>query len=116
MKNQDRYYTNVMPDYYRKLKTFREYYPSKKAEINGTEWEYIDRKKGSETVLFLSGATRTGETNINNLIRYKNRFRIISPSYPPLGNFNALVEGIRTILDREGVGMVHKILLKTGKA
>ncbi|MBI9098139.1 MAG: hypothetical protein JEY91_06655 [Spirochaetaceae bacterium] len=85
MKNQDRYYTNVMPDYYRKLKTFREYYPSKKAEINGTEWEYIDRKKGSETVLFLSGATRTGETNINNLIRYKNRFRIISPSYPPWG-------------------------------
>ena len=113
MKNVDRWraecYSQVPMRIYQRLKDFRKDFPYKRLAVSRHDWDYIVCGEGDETVLILTGATATGESNWRDILRYSRRYRVVSPSYPPVGNMDNVIEGIKAILDAEKIGRVHVV-------
>jgi pimeloyl-ACP methyl ester carboxylesterase len=113
MKNVDRWraqcYSQVQTQLYQRLKDFRKDFPYKRLAVGKYDWDYIVYGDADETVLILTGATATGESNWKDILRYGLNYRVISPSYPPVGDMDRTVEGIKAILDAERIDRVHII-------
>jgi len=55
----------------------------------------------------LGGGMSLGETSFRTIQRLESRFRVISPSYPPVGKVRPVVDGLAAILDKEGITQAH---------
>jgi pimeloyl-ACP methyl ester carboxylesterase len=88
-----------------RLERFRAAHPPKRVESGGAAWEYIACGVGESTLLLLPGAPGRAETAFRHILRFKNRYRMISASYPatPL-TVEDILRGLVTILDAEGIG------------
>ncbi len=102
-----RLYANVPPQMVALLQQFRARYPTKSADIGGTNWRYIDTVQGEQVILALSGAACIAEISWRTIERLGRRYRVIAPDYPAIDANAELADGIVGILDREGIRQVH---------
>lgn len=99
----DRFYADV-PDAQRKhLLDFRNRYPYRTVQIQGTTWRYIDTDAGDQVLLVLAGGTNIAETSFQSLQHLAQRYRVIAPDYPPLGKLEEMLSGAVGLLDYLGI-------------
>lgn len=103
----DTIYANVPRELVEQLWRFRETHPYKQLAVGGTKWSYISCGNGDESLLVLGGGLSTGEASFRTITRLENHFRIVSPSYPPVGRMGAVCDGLAAILDAEGITRTH---------
>jgi pimeloyl-ACP methyl ester carboxylesterase len=102
-----RLYRDVPPELVARLHAFRARHPYRRATVAGTQWRYIDAGEGEEVLLAPAGGTCIAETNWLSIEHFAERFRVISPDYPPLDTMAELVDGIAGLLDRERIERAH---------
>jgi pimeloyl-ACP methyl ester carboxylesterase len=85
------------------LLQFRSEHPCKHIDVAGVEWEFISSGNGTESLLVLPGGLRVAEAAFRLIQMFEDSYRVITPTYPPLGTMNEIVDGIATILDVEQV-------------
>lgn len=84
-----------------RLLKFRSEHPCKHTNVAGVEWEYISCGNGTEGLLLLTGGLRVAEAAFGLIQMFEDAYRVIAPTYPPLGTMGELVDGIAAILDTE---------------
>ncbi len=94
---------DVPVEKWKTLCEFRISHPYKRTEINGGSWEYIACGQGEQALLILGGGLSVGETSFATILRLEKEFRILSPSYPPLGKMDGVADGLAAILDLENI-------------
>lgn len=99
----DLLYKDVPVEQRERLQTFRATHPYQTLHADGVSWEYIVSGEGSQAMLLLGGGLSVGETSFQNILRLEKRFRVFSPSYPPVGKVRRVVDGLAAILDREKI-------------
>lgn len=77
--------------------------PLKTKIINGMHWSYLKTGSGDTTVLFLHGMAGAYDVWWNQINRFKNRYQIISVTYPPVSSLAEMGRAIMQILEAEGV-------------
>ena len=100
-------YKNVPGEQKKKLEEFRSNHPYSTYIVDNITWEYISCGKGKETILLLPGGVRFAETWFKLITALENKYRIISPTYPPLPTMAEMTKGIYTILKSEHMDKVH---------
>ena len=103
-------------DGYAELRAFRATHPYRSLTVGGVEWKYIagpaapraeDVSAGPDgakpALLVLGGGFSFGDSAFRTISAFEPRFRVISPSYPPVRTMAELVAGIAAILDAEGI-------------
>lgn len=98
-----RLYQNVPSDSRARLLAFRESYPYQTAEIGGNQWRFIDTGEGEQVLFIPAGGTAVAEVSFNSLAHFAQKYRVISPDYPPIEKINDLFEGFIQLLDKLGV-------------
>jgi pimeloyl-ACP methyl ester carboxylesterase len=86
---------------------FRATHPLKRLTVEDATWAYIAAGQGAHALLILGGAMSTAETSFRHIERYEGQYRIVSPSYPPLGRLAPAPDGLAGILDAEGIARAH---------
>ena len=89
------------------LQQFRRAHPLQRLATGGAEWQYIACGQGEQALLLLPGAMGTAESSFDRMANTEDRFRVVSPSYPPLGTMAALSDGLAAVLDAEGIERTH---------
>lgn len=103
----DTIYANVPIERVEWLRHFRATHPYTHRSIDGVDWQYIACGQGEQTLLLLSGALSVGESAFERITELEGTYRIISPSYPPVGKIVPVVDGLAAILEAEGVSRAH---------
>ncbi|MFW9924215.1 MAG: alpha/beta fold hydrolase [Candidatus Thorarchaeota archaeon] len=102
----DKIYGNVISLQKELLRYFRYTHEQKTISVNEKTWNYFTSGFGKETILFLPGGTRTGESFA--IYPYlENDFKIIAPTYPIVRTISELVDGINGILENERISSVN---------
>ncbi len=99
----NRGYEGVPQEQMERFLKFRSEHPCKHINVAGVEWEYISCGKGTEMLLLLTGGLRFAETAFRLIQMFEDAYRVIAPTYPPLGMMDELVDGIAAVLDAEHV-------------
>ncbi len=99
----NRDYEGVPQEQMERLLKFRSEHPCKHTNVAGVEWEYISCGNGTEMLLLLTGGLRVAEAAFGLIQMFEDAYRVIAPTYPPLGTMDELVDGIAAILDAEQV-------------
>lgn len=99
----DQLYARADPKIVESLKTFRRNNPLKHAKIDRVDWSYVALGSGDETILFLHGMTGAYDIWWQQIDALKNRYRIISVTYPPVHSLEGLCRGVIAILEREHI-------------
>lgn len=109
MKEQsfDLLYQDVPVEQRETLRTFRSTHPYRTINVGGAQWEYIASGEGAQAILLLGGGLSVGETSFQNILRFEKCYRVLSPSYPPVGKVCVIVDGLAAMLDREGIARTH---------
>lgn len=94
-------YEGVSSEQVEHLRKFRSEHPCKRIDVAGVEWEYISCGNGSEVLLLLTGGLRVAEAAFGYIQMFEDTYRVIAPTYPPLGTMGELVDGVVVILDAE---------------
>jgi pimeloyl-ACP methyl ester carboxylesterase len=102
----DRFYSKVPQEQKERLRIFRSTHPHKHLTVDGVTWKYTSCGQGENALLLLTGGTGIGEAMAMVFSSLENRYRLVSPTYPPVTTIGQLIGGIITILDSEGVGRV----------
>jgi pimeloyl-ACP methyl ester carboxylesterase len=96
-------YQDVPAESLRYLLSFRERYPYEAVTLNGIKWYYIDTREG-ETALFIpAGGTSIAEVSFKSIEHFAQRYRVISPDYPPIESLKELFKGFIALLDHLGI-------------
>ncbi|MCB5291107.1 alpha/beta fold hydrolase [Arthrobacter sp. SO3] len=114
-------------DGYAELRAFRATHPYRSLTVGGVEWKYIagpatprapaeaadaahpaaetaaGAKAARPALLILGGGFAFGDSAFRTITAFEPRFRVLSPSYPPVRTMAELVAGIAAILDAEGI-------------
>ncbi len=77
--------------------------------LNGQPWTWVSGGGGNEAVLLLTGGSQVAESWFELMPRFERRFRVLAPNYPSVETMDDLVEGLRALLDAEGVARVHVV-------
>lgn len=94
-------YKDAPPHLYAKLLQFRKQHHRKKFEFNGKTIEYIAAGKGEKTLLMFHGAFGSAETPYSEILRLKDRYRVITPTIRDLGSLDEISKVVNEILRRE---------------
>jgi len=89
------------------LRDFRATHPYQHLTVNGVEWEFIASGQGDQAVLILGGGLSVGESSFRNILRLEKKYRVLSPSYPPVGKMGPIAEGLAAILQEQGFARAH---------
>jgi len=73
---------------------------------NDYDWKYYTTGSGDTTILFLHGMGGSYDIWWQQINYFKTRYKIISPTYPPLTNLKDLSEGVLAILEKEKISKV----------
>lgn len=85
------------------LRDFRANSPLKKFQTGRTVWEYLTLGQSREAILFLHGTTGAYDIWWQQMEALKDKFLVISLTYPPVSGLEKLGRGVLKILDLEGV-------------
>ena len=97
----NRGYEDVPQEQIERLLKFRSEHPCKRINVAGAEWEYISCGNGTEILLVLPGGLRFAEAAFGFIQMFEDTYRVITPTYPPLGTMGEIVDGIAAVLDAE---------------
>ena len=103
----DNIYQDVSAERLEQLQQFRAAHPYKRLTVDGVEWEYVTCGQGAKALLILGGGLTTGEASFKTILKTEGEYRVVSPSYPPVGKMAALADGLVAILSTEGIGRTH---------
>lgn len=103
----DAIYKDVPVEQRERLQKFRATHPYRKYDAGSVHWDYIASGEGEHAILILGGGISVGETSFQTILRLERRYRVLSPSYPPVGNMRLIADGLAAILDREGIPRAH---------
>ena len=96
-------YADVDPRITQSLQNFRETNPLKQLVIEGVPWEYLTVGEGENTVLFLHGMAGAYDIWWQQIEALRQRYKVISVTYPIVDSLEAMLAGIHSILDHHGV-------------
>lgn len=96
-------YHDVPEEQVKALLKFRAEHQYKKATIAGRDWRYISCGAGKEPLLILPGGTKNPDSMFRIIQLLEPEFRIVSPSYPAVNSMAGIVEGVRRIMEDEGI-------------
>ena len=96
-------YAKVPEKIKKSLQAFRKNHERKLIELDGVSWKYVAVGNGDATILFLHGMAGALDIWWQVIEALRDRFRIISVTYPPVGNLEELSRGIFAILESESV-------------
>jgi pimeloyl-ACP methyl ester carboxylesterase len=102
-------YTRVPEKIRRSLQAFRKNHALKHIELDGTSWNYVVVGNGNETILFLHGMAGACDIWWQVIEALRNRFKIISVTYPPVGSLEELSRGILAVFEKENVSESHVV-------
>jgi len=106
-----KYYKDAPPHLYAKLLKFRKEHHIKQIEFNGKMIEYIAAGKGEKTLLMFHGALGSAETPYNEILRLKDRYRVITPTIRDIGSLDEISNAVNEILRRE---KAERIMVRGG--
>jgi len=96
-------YQDVPIDEKQSLIKFRESHPIKQIKFNGYSWKYLVVNSHESTIIFLPGATGTGEGFFRIMESLASVYKSIALSYPPVNTIDEIINGILKIMDAEDV-------------
>lgn len=96
-------YAGAPPEQVAQLRQFRASHPYRRLVVDGAEWSYIASGHGPQALFILGGALSTGESSFRTIQRLEKHFRVISPSYPPVGDMGVVCRGLAAILEHENL-------------
>lgn len=99
----DRIYKHVPSAQREQLIESRSTQTCKKIIVDNHTWEYFVSGSEERTLLVLPGGTRRPFLIFRLIMELEKKFRVLSLTYPRLSKMELLVEGIATILEKEGV-------------
>ena len=85
------------------METFQVSHPQKTIKVKEACWKYTAEGKKGNNLLWLTGGMRKAETGFSILPLFENEFFVIAPDYPPLRTMSEMVEGLASLLDKEGI-------------
>ena len=100
-------YRNVPAEQREAFCSFRASHPYRQIDCGRDHWEYITSGQGEEALLILGGGLSVGESSFRTILRLEDRFRVLSPTYPPAENMRRVADGLAAILDQEGLASAH---------
>ena len=103
----DELFSKADPDKVASLNKFRQNHPLQRLEVNRVPWEYVAFGQGDETILFLHGMTGAHDIWWQQMNALQDRYRVVSVTYPPVDTLAELSEGVRAILQQEGISRVN---------
>lgn len=86
------------------LDAFRAAAPIRRLSKDGVDWRYRVYGAGTQGLLLLPGAVGDGEAFFTLAPLLSNTHRLIAIAYPRVGSLIGLLDGLRTVLDCEGIG------------
>lgn len=106
-KEFERIYRNVRHEQKKQLLDFRAAHLPKHITVAGNVWEYITGGQGQETLVIFPGGARSSEVGFRLILALEHDYRVIGPTNGYVNTMDELVEGVRAILDAEGVQQAH---------
>lgn len=106
-----KYYRDAPPHLYAELLKFRKEHHVKQFEFNGKTIEYIAAGNGEKTLLMFHGALGSAETPYSEILRLKDRYRVITPTIRDLSSLDEISNAVNEILRRE---KVERIMVRGG--
>jgi len=88
-----------------KLETFRRRFPPHTVRAGGQAWRVIETraKPGAPVLVMLPGTLGTAEIFWNQIGALGRDVRIVSVTYPPVGNMMKLAAGLKALFDKLGI-------------
>jgi pimeloyl-ACP methyl ester carboxylesterase len=86
------------------FETFQRAAPVRRLHHEGVEWRYRVAGSGPQGLLLLPGAVGDGDAYFTLAPLLSVSHTLIAIAYPPVTSLTALLDGLRIVLDREGVG------------
>jgi len=105
------YYQGAPPHPFKKLLEFRKNYRIKQFTFNRKTVEYIAVGNGEKTLLMFHGALGSADTPYQEILRLKDRFRVITPTIRDFGSLEKISEAVQEILSRE---KVERVMIRGG--
>ena len=102
-------YTAVDNNLRQSFNNFRSQVRPKEWEHEGISWRYLALGEGRTGALFLPGAAGFYDIWWQQLIALSGDLRLISISYPSIGDLEGLRSGLNAILQHEGIERFHVI-------
>jgi pimeloyl-ACP methyl ester carboxylesterase len=87
-----------------RLQKFRTKHPCAYLTVGNIRWEYVASGSGARILLLLPGGIRIAESAYGYIELFEGKYRVLTPTYPPLDRMDDLLDGIAAILDHEHVG------------
>jgi pimeloyl-ACP methyl ester carboxylesterase len=104
MTGFDKQYATAEPHIRDALKNFRDTHTEKTQLYKHHEWAYYDIGSDNDhVILWLVGGLRMADAAFRSIPMMMSDFRIIAPSYPPIGTMSGLADGLNAILMAEGI-------------
>jgi pimeloyl-ACP methyl ester carboxylesterase len=91
------------------LESFRKTYPPQQIDVNGATWSYLVTGEGDHTILFLHGMTGSYDIWWQQIENLRDRFRIVTLTYPPVNSLQELSNGVIKILDTAQIEKVNLV-------
>jgi pimeloyl-ACP methyl ester carboxylesterase len=108
----NKYYSKVPPEQTDQFMRFRQEHPLQTLSINGITWEYFTSgNPDGKPLLLLPGALGTAESGWRTITMLEQgKFHLICVNYPvEIDSMSGLADGIKGILDREGVQSAYVV-------
>ncbi len=93
----------------RELAEFRAGHAPRRLAHRGVEWRYYAGGRGNQVLLRLSGALGLAEFSFQQIRLFEQRFRVVTPDYPPVRSLAEMTDGLIAIMDAERVQRTHVI-------
>lgn len=102
-------YSKVPDETRRSLQAFRKSHAHQHIEFDGASWNFIVTGVGNQTILFLHGMAGAYDIWWQVIEALRDRFKIISLTYPPVTSLEGLRRGILAILEKEKISKCHVV-------
>ncbi|NOT76382.1 MAG: alpha/beta hydrolase [Cyclobacteriaceae bacterium] len=81
--------------------------PLKSVTIDGKQWNYLAAGNGKESIIFLHGMAGGYDIWWQQISAFKNKYRIITLTYPPAGSLSEMGNAVIKILDNENIASTN---------
>lgn len=112
MPNSDAFqqiYARVDPAISHSLLAFRRDWPLTQVRVDGNTWRYVTSGQRDEAILFLHGMAGSYDIWWQVLDILKERYQVLSLTYPPVAGLQALARGITAVLAKEHLSQVSVV-------
>ena len=89
------------------LTSFRKEIQLKELLVDGAVWNYVAVGEGEEGILFLHGMAGAYDIWWQQILMLKDKYKIVSVSYPPLDSLAEMGHGLIKILEEEKIGKIN---------